>query len=93
MRLEHVEVVHGVAEVVVVLAHAQSERLGGEPERGAVLAAALERPQAQLRVRLGDGRVVVELGGVLDAEQHLMLLLLLLLGRRRAPAGSTRVVK
>ena len=58
MRLEDVEVLHVVAEMVVVGAHAQAERLGGEAERGAVLPVALERPQPQLGVRLGDRRVV-----------------------------------
>ena len=79
MRLEHVEVVDGVAEVVAVRAHAQAERLGREPERRAVLAAALERTQAQLGVGLRDRgrrsrtRSCARRGGT-------WLLLLLLLG-------------
>ena len=86
MRLEHVEVLDVVAEVVVVLAHAQAEGLGDEPERRAVLAAALERPQAQLRVGLGDRRVVGEFGGVLDAEIHHCCCLLLGVGAGRDDA-------
>ena len=70
VRLEHVEVVHAVAEVVAVLAHAQAGRLGDQPERGAVLAAALERAQTQLGVGLGDRAVVAELRRVLDAQDH-----------------------
>ena len=70
MRLEDVEMVDVVAEVVVVGADPQAERLGGEAERGAVLTPALEWPQPQLGVGLGDRRVVAELRGVLDAEIH-----------------------
>ena len=70
VRLQHVEVVHAVAEVVAVLAHAQAGRLGRQPERGAMLAAALERAQTQLRVGLGDRAVVAELRRVLDAQDH-----------------------
>ena len=55
VRLEDVEMLHAVAEMVVVLADAQAERLGDEAERRAVLAAALERAKAQLGVGLGDG--------------------------------------
>ena len=70
MRLEHVEVQDVVAEVVGVLAHAQADGLGVQPERGAMLAAALERAQAQLRVGLRDRGVVAELRRVLDAQDH-----------------------
>jgi hypothetical protein len=70
VRLEHVEVVDVVPEVVAVLAHAHPWRLGHEPERRAVLAAAFERAQPELRVRLRDLDVVAERRRVLDPEPH-----------------------
>ena len=70
VRFEHVEVVDVVAKVVAVLAHAQAERLGREPEGRAVLAAALGRAEPQLGVRLRDRAVVAELRRVLDAQDH-----------------------
>ena len=78
MRLEDVEVLDVVAEVVAVLADAQAERLGDEPERRAVLPAALERPQAQLGVGLRDGRVVRRTRWCARRGDTSLLLLLLL---------------
>ncbi len=54
MILEHLEVLHVVPEPVAVGPDLHAGRIGDEPEGGAVLAAARERTQAQLRVRLGD---------------------------------------
>ena len=54
MILEHLEVLHVVAEPVAVGPDADAGRIGDEPEGGAVLAAARERTHAQLGVRLRD---------------------------------------
>ena len=52
MILEHLEMLHVVAEPVEVVPDAHARRIGDEPEGGAVLAAGGERTHAQLGVRL-----------------------------------------
>ena len=60
VRLEDVEVVHGVPERVDVLMHGHVLRRRREPERRTALAAVVLWPQAQLGERLGDRVVVLE---------------------------------
>ena len=70
VRLEHVEVVDGVPEPVLVLVHRDAARLGLERERRAPLAVAVSGLEPQLRVGLVDRAVVGEPGLVLDLQPH-----------------------
>src|SRR5207248_1446897 len=64
------EAEHLVAVVVAVRTRGRADRLGAQLEGRAALSASVERLQAQLRVRLGDGVAVGEARAVLDVKPH-----------------------
>ena len=90
MRLEHVEVVHDVAEPVPVLGDRDAARLGRERERRAALAVPVRGLEADLAVRLVDRGVVREPGHVLDGQPHCCCCASCIAS---APTGSARLEK
>jgi hypothetical protein len=84
--LEHFEVLDVVPEPVAEGPHAHPGWIGDQAERGAFLAAARERTQAQFRVRLKDAIRVHEGGCVLYLDQHCALLIVVAASGRRGRA-------
>ena len=90
VRLEHVEMVDGIAEAVLVLGHRHAARLRHEREGRAALPVPVGGLETELRVRLVDRAVVGEPGHVLDAQPHCCCCASCI---ATAPAGRARLEK